>query len=143
MIVGEADSFPIGFTLVSSVGAPYITCMVRFPLMVSLLFIAAGCATGPQPAESIMGGCNLVYHPMPGYPVLVRRAYLPIVGWGTYSVSFDASGNATAAKTIRSARSDALDDAATSTLRTWKSQPGRPCTAWVRIKFDPESPGGF
>src|SRR6266513_2361076 len=101
--------------------------MIRFFVVVSLLIIAASLHARAD------GDCKLLYDPMPKYPLAVRRAYVPVIGSGTFSVTFDSSGKVTAVKTVKSTDYNSLDDAAISTLRTWKSSPGRPCSILVPV----------
>ncbi len=104
------------------------------------MIAAASFAAEP---DGSAGNCRLVYNPTPPYPLAVRRAYVPVIGSGTFSVMFDASGKVTAVKTVKSTGYYSLDDAAISSLQKWKSAPGRPCSILVPVKFHPESPGGF
>ena len=112
--------------------------MNRLVTAVSLLVVAVSLH-----ARAADGDCKLLYNPIPKYPLLVRRAYVPVSGSGTFSVTFDSSGKVTAVKALKSTNYYSLDEAAISTLRTWKSRPGRPCSILVPIKFHPESPAGF
>src|SRR5256885_16874081 len=109
--------------------------MIRLFIAVSLFVIAVS-----PPACAADGGCKLLYDPMPKYPLAVRRAYVPVIGSGTFSVMFDASGKVTAVKTVKSTGYYSLDDSALSSLQKWKSAPGRPCSTLGPVKFNPESP---
>jgi TonB family protein len=115
--------------------------MVRLSLVVSLLLVAGG--SFARDADRTAGACRLIYNPTPAYPLAVRRAYVPVIGSGTFSVMFDSSGKVATVKIIKSTGYPSLDDAAMSTLRTWKSAPGRPCSMVVPVKFNPGSSGGF
>lgn len=115
--------------------------MVRLLAVVGL--VAFGAVALAEPPDRPTGDCKLIYNPTPPYPVALRRAYFPIRGQGTFSVSFDASGKVKEVKAIRSTGDYDLDKAAVSTLRRWKSAPGRTCTVLVPVKFHPGHTTGF
>src|SRR5436190_22876587 len=112
--------------------------MIRLFMIVSLFVIAVSLH-----AHAADGDCKLLYNPMPKYPLAVKRAYMPVIGSGTFSVTFDSSGKVSDVKIVKSTGYYSLDDAAISTLRAWKSTPGRTCSISVPVKFHPESPAGF
>lgn len=87
--------------------------------------------------DNVRGPCKLLYNPMPPYPTAVRHAYMPVVGSGTFSVSFNSSGKVAEVKMIRSTGFDSLNDAAMSALRKWKNEPGQACTMVVPVTFHP------
>src|SRR5881394_2531958 len=77
---------------------------------------------------------RLVYAPAPAFP---RDAHVrPGVAWsGRFSLSFDSRGNVTKVQIVRSTGNEALDRAAISTLRQWKSAPGGDWAATVPVTF--------
>ena len=100
-------------------------------------------SASPQPKPSASprqqaGG--LVYAPQPRYPTAARFSYRKVEGTGRYSVQFGANGLVTDVQTVQSSGSDALDNAALDTLRTWRAQPGRPSQRVVVIPFKKPSP---
>ncbi len=115
--------------------------MVRLLIIVGLLL--SGAVAFAEPPGRPTGDCKLIYSPTPQYPAALRRAYFPIQGKGTFSVSFDASGKVKEVKMVRSTGDYDLDEAAISTLRRWKSAPGRTCTVLVPVKFHPGHTTGF
>jgi len=76
-------------------------------------------------ASSVSGVKSLAtYHPKPPYPYEARSRHQ--TGDGMCVLSIDtASGTVTDATMAQSTGSPSLDNAATSTFRTWKFQPGK------------------
>src|SRR5947207_1333809 len=88
----------------------------------------------PTPAPRPTPKPRLVYAPAPAFP---RDAHVrPGVAWsGRFSLSFDSRGNVTKVKIVQSTGNEALDRAAISTLRQWKSAPGGDWAATVPVTF--------
>ena len=88
----------------------------------------------PTPAPRPTPKPRLVYAPAPAFP---RDAHVrPGVAWsGRFSLSFDSRGNVTKVQIVRSTGNEALDRAAISTLRQWKSAPGGDWAATVPVTF--------
>jgi TonB family protein len=88
----------------------------------------------PTPALRPTPKPRLVYTPAPAFPrdAHVRRG----VPWsGRFSLSFDSRGNVTKVQIVQSTGNEALDRAAISTLRQWKSAPGGEWVATVPVTF--------
>jgi TonB family protein len=88
----------------------------------------------PTPAPRPTPKPRLVYAPAPAFP---RDARAPRgVAWsGRFSLSFDSRGNVTKVQIVQSTGNEALDRAAISTLRQWKSAPGGEWVATVPVTF--------
>ncbi len=88
----------------------------------------------PTPALRPTPKPRLVYAPAPAFP---RDAHVrPGVAWsGRFSLSFDSRGNVTKVQIVQSTGNEALDRAAISTLRQWKSAPGGEWVATVPVTF--------
>jgi TonB family protein len=88
----------------------------------------------PTPAPRPTPKPRLVYAPAPAFP---RDAHVrPGVPWsGRFSLSFDSRGNVTKVQIVQSTGNEALDRAAISTLRQWKSAPGGEWAATVPVTF--------
>ena len=88
----------------------------------------------PTPAPRPTPKPRLVYAPAPAFP---RDAHVrPGVAWsGRFSLSFDSRGNVTKVQIVQSTGNEALDRAAISTLRQWKSAPGGDWAATVPVTF--------
>jgi TonB family protein len=88
----------------------------------------------PTPVPRPTPKPRLVYAPPPAFP---RDAHVrPGVAWsGRFSLSFDPRGNVTKVQIVQSTGNEALDRAAISTLRQWKSAPGREWAATVPVTF--------
>ena len=100
-------------------------------------------SASPKPSATPAGArgeARLLYAPQPRYPSAARFSYRRVEGSGRYVVNFDATGKATNVQTISSSGSDALDNAAIDTLRTWRAQPGRPAQRVVTIPFKRPTP---
>jgi TonB family protein len=61
-------------------------------------------------------------------------------GSGTFRIFFDDAGNATSVDTVQSTGFELLDRSATTTLKRWKTIPGRALTVLVPITFEPDAP---
>jgi TonB family protein len=78
---------------------------------------------------------RLVYAPAPPFPPEALSRRPGAFGSGRFRLSFDAEGNVTNVQMIQSTGNALFDQAATSTLRQWKSAPGREWVATVPITF--------
>lgn len=87
----------------------------------------------PRPAAG--RDARLLYAPTPRYPTAARFSYKRVEGTGRYVVQFGANGLVTDVHTVQTAGSDALDNAALDTLRTWRAQPGLPSQRTIAIPF--------
>jgi TonB family protein len=77
---------------------------------------------------------RLVYAPAPAFPQEVDSR--PGASWsGRFSLSFDSRGNVTRVQIVQSTGNERLDRAAISTLRQWKSAPGREWVATIPVTF--------
>jgi TonB family protein len=77
---------------------------------------------------------RLIYAPAPAFPSDVRSR--PGATWsGRFRLNFNARGNVTNVQIIQSTGNNVLDQAALSTLRQWKSAPGREWGATVPVTF--------
>jgi protein TonB len=91
----------------------------------------------PQPAGSSDGTAfvgKLIYTPAPRF--LSKSAdKSKASGGGSYRLVFNSDGKVTDVQVARSAGSSSLDDAAISTLRGWRAEPGRAWSVVVPINF--------
>ena len=77
---------------------------------------------------------RLVYAPAPAFPSEVRSR--PGATWsGRFRLNFNARGNVINVQVIQSTGNSVLDQSALSTLRQWKSAPGREWEATVPVTF--------
>jgi TonB family protein len=91
-------------------------------------------AITPTPTPRPTPKPRLVYAPAPAFPSEVRSR--PGASWsGRFRLSFDSMGNVTAVQVVQSTGDERLDRAAISTLRQWKSAPGREWVATVPVTF--------
>jgi TonB family protein len=91
--------------------------------------------TGPTPTPRPTPKPRLVYAPAPAFPSEVHSR--PGASWsGRFSLSFDLRGNVTRVQIVQSTGDERLDRAAISTLRQWKSAPGREWGATVPVTFE-------
>jgi TonB family protein len=89
----------------------------------------------PTPAPRPTPKPRLVYAPAPAFPRDARAR--PGAAWsGRFSLSFDSRGNVTKVQIVQSTGNEALDRAAISTLRQWKSAPGGEWVATVPVTFE-------
>ncbi len=88
-----------------------------------------------SPRPSASRDARLVYAPTPRYPTAARFSYKRVEGTGRYVVQFGANGLVTDVRTVQTTGSDALDNAALDTLRTWRAQPGLPTQRTIAIPF--------
>jgi TonB family protein len=77
---------------------------------------------------------RIVYAPPPVFP---PQAYSQpgAFGSGRFRLSFDANGNVRSVQVLQSTGNALFDRAATTTLRQWKSAPGREWVATVPVTF--------
>ena len=91
----------------------------------------------PQPARSTEDSGSagkIIYAPAPRF--LSKSANtLKASGSGSYRLVFNAQGTVTDVQVSRSAGSSLLDDAAISTLRNWRAEPGRAWSVVVPVNF--------
>lgn len=96
----------------------------------------------PLPSPSVQppkAGDNrklkLTYNPVPKYPPEARSAR--VSGSGRFRVTFSTGGEARDVQVIESTGKSVLDQAATASLRQWKSEPGHEWSLVVPITFEP------
>ena len=77
---------------------------------------------------------RLVYAPTPVFPPQANSRP-GAFGSGRFRLSFDANGNVRNIQIIQSTGNNLFDQAATNTLRQWKSAPGREWVATVPVTF--------
>ncbi len=90
----------------------------------------------PPPVAYPPGTKKLVFAPRPRYPAQARGTFQSR-GTGRYRISFTKEGSVRSVQVIESARNQAFDVSAVSTLRTWKAVPGTEWTAEVPLTFSP------
>jgi protein TonB len=91
----------------------------------------------PQPAGSADGAAfagKLIYKPAPQF-LSKSGDKSKASGSGSYRLLFNSEGRVTDVQVARSAGSSLLDDAAISTLRGWRAEPGRAWTVVVPVNF--------
>jgi len=89
----------------------------------------------PTPTPRPTPKPRLVYAPAPTFPHDVDSR--PGTSWsGRFSLTFDSRGNVTKVQVVQSTGNARLDQAAISTLRQWKSAPGREWVATVPVTFE-------
>jgi TonB family protein len=94
----------------------------------------AQAAVTPTPAPRPTPKPRLVYAPAPAFPSEVRSR--PGAAWsGRFRLNFNARGNVSNVKVVRSTGNIVLDQSALSTLRQWKSAPGGEWAATVPVTF--------
>ena len=76
---------------------------------------------------------RLVYAPAPAFPP--RAAQPGLSGTGRFRLTFDAQGNVTNVQMIQSTGNRLFDEAATNTLRQWKSSPSQGWVVTVPVTF--------
>jgi TonB family protein len=82
---------------------------------------------GPTPKP------RLIYAPAPAFPPQASRS--GVSGTGRFRLTFDANGNVTNVQVIQSTGNRLFDDAATGTLRQWRSSPGQGWVVTVPVTF--------
>ena len=82
---------------------------------------------GPTPKP------RLIYAPAPAFPPQASRPGLS--GTGRFRLTFDANGNVTNVQIVQSTGNLLFDEAATKTLRQWKSAPSQGWQATVPVTF--------
>ena len=82
---------------------------------------------GPTPKS------RLIYAPAPAFPPQASRP--GVSGTGRFRLTFDANGNVTNVQVIQSTGNLLFDDAATRTLRQWRSSPGQGWAVTVPVTF--------
>jgi TonB family protein len=82
---------------------------------------------GPTPKP------RLIYAPAPAFPPQASRP--GVSGTGRFRLTFDANGNVTNVQVIQSTGNRLFDDAATRTLRQWRSSPGQGWVVTVPVTF--------
>jgi TonB family protein len=91
-------------------------------------------APTPTPLPHPTPKPRLVYAPAPAFPSEVRSR--PGATWsGRFRLNFNARGNVINVQVIQSTGNSVLDQSALSTLRQWKSAPGREWAATVPVTF--------
>jgi len=91
-------------------------------------------APTPTPSPHPTPKPRLVYAPAPAFPSEIRSR--PGAMWsGRFRLNFNARGNVTSVQVIQSTGNSVLDQSALSTLRQWKSAPGREWEATVPVTF--------
>jgi protein TonB len=91
--------------------------------------------SGPPPKATDNRKLKLTYNPAPKYPSEAR--YSRVRGSGRFRVTFGTGGEATEVQVIESTGKSVLDQAATASLRQWKSEPGHEWSLVVPITFEP------
>jgi TonB family protein len=76
---------------------------------------------------------RLIYAPAPAFPPQASRP--GVSGTGRFRLTFDANGNVTNVQVIQSTGNRLFDDAATRTLRQWRSSPGQGWMVTVPVTF--------
>lgn len=76
---------------------------------------------------------RLIYAPAPAFPPQASRP--GVSGTGRFRLTFDANGNVTNVQVIQSTGNRLFDDAATRTLRQWRSSPGQGWVVTVPVTF--------
>jgi TonB family protein len=82
---------------------------------------------GPTPKP------RLIYAPAPAFPPQASRP--GVSGTGRFRLTFDANGNVTNVQVIQSTGNPPFDEAATRTLRQWRSSPGQGWVVTVPVTF--------
>ena len=92
----------------------------------------------PQPsvrATAANRKSKLTYNPPPKYPAEAR--FSRVSGSGRFRITFSADGEAREVQVIESTGKSVLDQAATASLRQWKSESGHEWSVVVPITFQP------
>ena len=92
-----------------------------------------------SPTPKLARNPRVLYNPAPKYPYEVRMLRSgPKTGSGKFRVTFGPNGSVTNIQTVESTGQPLLDQAATSALRQWRTEPpGRDWTVLVPISFQP------
>jgi TonB family protein len=99
----------------------------------------AGKSPSPSatPASQDNRRLKVLYNPAPRYPTEARFSMSPIRGSGRFRVIFNANGQTKDVQILQSTGRPALDQAAITALRQWKSEPGHEWSVLVPVAFEP------
>lgn len=115
---------------------------MRFPIRPAVLFLLmlpaiSWSRTAKREGQTISGteaAADLIYHPLPAYPLEARRTGEQ--GNGKYLVVFDRGTGAVRSVTIvHSTGSKLLDNTMVGAIRTWRAKPHTLDKAYIPVAF--------